>query len=186
MSIFKNNVLHEKGTTGRCSNARPCCSSIACERVFCCGRDSMHVLPNLRLTHMHSIIRRLPSSHRDDRQGWSHDHRRVSPERRRQEGQSQSSAGRVLRHVTHQRYTQVTRKIKRTLVKSKVNHVVAERMGWEKSVLVAPTCRALADYFRFNRFGAEKGKKAGADTATTVIGENIRVKLSAGGIKVRS
>ncbi|ORY73078.1 eukaryotic translation initiation factor 3 subunit G-domain-containing protein [Leucosporidium creatinivorum] len=58
----------------------------------------------------------------------------------------------------------VTRKIKRTLVKSKVNHVVAERMGWTK-------------------FGAEKGHKAGPDTATTTVGENVRLKLTAGGIK---
>ncbi|KAM0750256.1 eukaryotic translation initiation factor 3 [Meredithblackwellia eburnea MCA 4105] len=58
----------------------------------------------------------------------------------------------------------VTKRIKRTLVKSTVNHAVAERMGWAK-------------------FGAEKGKKAGPDIATTVVGENIRIKLQAGGQK---
>ncbi|SCV69600.1 BQ2448_2620 [Microbotryum intermedium] len=58
----------------------------------------------------------------------------------------------------------VTRRIKRTLVKSKVNHVVAERMGWAK-------------------FGAEKGHKPGPDSATTTVGETIRIKLTAGGIK---
>ncbi|KAL8293438.1 hypothetical protein RQP46_000139 [Phenoliferia psychrophenolica] len=58
----------------------------------------------------------------------------------------------------------VTRKIKRTLVKQTVNHAVAERMGWAK-------------------FGAERGHKAGPDTATTVIGENVRLKLQAGGQK---
>lgn len=35
------------------------------------------------------------------------------------------------------------------------------------------------------RFGAEKGHKAGPDTATTTVGENVRLKLTAGGIKVR-
>ena len=35
------------------------------------------------------------------------------------------------------------------------------------------------------RFGAEKGHKAGPDAATTVIGENVRLKLQAGGQKVR-
>ena len=36
------------------------------------------------------------------------------------------------------------------------------------------------------RFGAEKGHKAGPDTATTTVGENVRLKLTAGGIKVRT
>ncbi|KAI5477253.1 translation initiation factor eIF-3 subunit 4 [Pseudohyphozyma bogoriensis] len=58
----------------------------------------------------------------------------------------------------------VTRRIKRTLVKSTVNHAVAERMGWAK-------------------FGAEKGNKPGPDTATTTVGENVRLKLQPGGIK---
>ncbi|KAK4052650.1 translation initiation factor eIF3 subunit g [Microbotryomycetes sp. JL221] len=58
----------------------------------------------------------------------------------------------------------VTRKIKRVLVKNKVNHVVAERMGWAK-------------------FGAEKGKKPGPDTATTTVGENVRLKLTVGGLQ---
>ncbi|KAK4046117.1 translation initiation factor eIF3 subunit g [Microbotryomycetes sp. JL201] len=58
----------------------------------------------------------------------------------------------------------VTRKIKRVLVKNKVNHVVAERMGWAK-------------------FGAEKGKKPGPDTATTTVGENVRLRLQVGGIQ---
>lgn len=59
----------------------------------------------------------------------------------------------------------VTRKIKRTLVKSTVNHVVADRMNnWAK-------------------FGLEKGKKAGPDTATTTVGENIRLRLTPGGAR---
>lgn len=37
-----------------------------------------------------------------------------------------------------------------------------------------------------HRFGAERGHKAGPDTATTVIGEPVRLKLHAGGIKVSS
>ncbi|KAK4700060.1 translation initiation factor 3 subunit G, partial [Phenoliferia sp. Uapishka_3] len=35
----------------------------------------------------------------------------------------------------------------------------------------------------WTKFGAEKGHKAGPDTATTVIGENVRLKLQAGGQK---
>ncbi|GAA6061375.1 hypothetical protein JCM10212_005829 [Sporobolomyces blumeae] len=58
----------------------------------------------------------------------------------------------------------VTRKIKRTLVKTAVNHVVAERMGWEK-------------------FGQEKGAAPGPHAATTTVGENVRLRIAAGGIK---
>ena len=60
---------------------------------------------------------------------------------------------------------QVTRKIKRVLQKSLVDHTVAERQHWAK-------------------FGQEKGKKAGPDRATTTVGENVYLKLSAGN-KVR-
>ncbi|KAF8068041.1 eukaryotic translation initiation factor 3 subunit G-domain-containing protein [Lyophyllum atratum] len=55
----------------------------------------------------------------------------------------------------------ITRRIKRTLQKSIVEHNVAERQKWAK-------------------FGAEKGKKAGPDRATTTVGENVALKLSAG------
>ncbi|GAA6022752.1 hypothetical protein JCM11491_005568 [Sporobolomyces phaffii] len=58
----------------------------------------------------------------------------------------------------------VTRKLKRTLVKTQVNHVVAERMGWAK-------------------FGQEKGAAAGPHAATTTVGENVRLRIQAGGIK---
>lgn len=58
----------------------------------------------------------------------------------------------------------VTRKIKRTLVKTSVNHVVAERMGWAK-------------------FGQEKGAAPGPHAATTTVGENVRLRIQAGGIK---
>ncbi|GAA5953594.1 hypothetical protein JCM10213_002683 [Rhodosporidiobolus nylandii] len=58
----------------------------------------------------------------------------------------------------------VTRKIKRTLVKTAVNHVVAERMGWTK-------------------FGQEKGAAPGPHSATTTVGENVRLRIQAGGIK---
>jgi translation initiation factor 3 subunit G len=57
--------------------------------------------------------------------------------------------------------TQVTRKIKRTLQKSIVDHAVAERQKWAK-------------------FGAEKGSKPGPDRATTTVGENVALKLSGG------
>jgi translation initiation factor 3 subunit G len=60
---------------------------------------------------------------------------------------------------------QVTRRIKRTLQKSVVEHNVAERKKWSK-------------------FGQEKGKQAGPDKATTTVGENVALKLSVGN-KVR-
>ncbi|EJD43469.1 translation initiation factor 3, RNA-binding subunit [Auricularia subglabra TFB-10046 SS5] len=55
----------------------------------------------------------------------------------------------------------VTKKIKRVLQKVIVNHTVAERKQWAK-------------------FGAEKGNKPGPDRATTTIGEEIPLKISAG------
>lgn len=54
-----------------------------------------------------------------------------------------------------------------------------------RSLAASPELQThLALYFI--RFGAEKGHKAGPDTATTTVGENVRLKLTAGGIKVRS
>ncbi|KAG6836112.1 hypothetical protein H0H93_011224 [Arthromyces matolae] len=55
----------------------------------------------------------------------------------------------------------ITRRIKRTLQKSIVEHTVAERQKWEK-------------------FGAERGNKPGPDRATTTVGENVTLKLSVG------
>ncbi|KAG7096400.1 hypothetical protein E1B28_003843 [Marasmius oreades] len=55
----------------------------------------------------------------------------------------------------------ITRKFKRTLQKSVVDHQVAERAKWAK-------------------FGAEKGKPRGPDTATTTVGENVTLVLTAG------
>ncbi|RDB17473.1 Eukaryotic translation initiation factor 3 subunit G [Hypsizygus marmoreus] len=55
----------------------------------------------------------------------------------------------------------ITRRIKRTLQKSVVEHAVAERQKWAK-------------------FGAEKSSKPGPDRATTTVGENVTLKLSAG------
>ncbi|KIJ63864.1 hypothetical protein HYDPIDRAFT_29210 [Hydnomerulius pinastri MD-312] len=55
----------------------------------------------------------------------------------------------------------ITRKIKRTLQKSIVEHTVAERKKWSK-------------------FGKERGNKEGPDRATTTVGENVSLKLSAG------
>ncbi|KAJ3892755.1 eukaryotic translation initiation factor 3 subunit G-domain-containing protein [Lentinula edodes] len=55
----------------------------------------------------------------------------------------------------------ITRKIKRTLQKSVVEHQVAERQKWEK-------------------FGAERGNARGPDRATTTVGENVYLTLSAG------
>lgn len=62
-------------------------------------------------------------------------------------------------------HVQITRKIKRTLQKSIVEHAVAERKKWPK-------------------FGKEKGNKEGPDRATTTVGENVVLKLTAGN-KVR-
>ncbi|KIK65591.1 hypothetical protein GYMLUDRAFT_39071 [Collybiopsis luxurians FD-317 M1] len=55
----------------------------------------------------------------------------------------------------------ITRKIKRTLQKSVVEHQVAERQKWAK-------------------FGVEKGNARGPDRATTTVGENVYLTLSAG------
>ena len=55
----------------------------------------------------------------------------------------------------------VTRRTKRTLQKQLVNHTIAERKQWAK-------------------FGQEKGNKPGPDRATTTVGENVTLKLSAG------
>ncbi|KAI0765127.1 translation initiation factor 3, RNA-binding subunit [Fomes fomentarius] len=55
----------------------------------------------------------------------------------------------------------ITRKIKRVLQKAVVDHSVAERKNWAK-------------------FGQEKGNKPGPDRATTTVGENVFLKLSAG------
>ncbi|KAJ7430299.1 eukaryotic translation initiation factor 3 subunit G, partial [Mycena galericulata] len=55
----------------------------------------------------------------------------------------------------------ITRRSKRTLQKSVVDHTVAERLKWAK-------------------FGQEKGKASGPDRATTTVGENVTLKISAG------
>lgn len=54
------------------------------------------------------------------------------------------------------------RKIKRTLITTRVSPAVAARKSWAK-------------------FGAEKGRKPGPDSATTTLGEAIKFKISAGG-----
>jgi len=55
----------------------------------------------------------------------------------------------------------ITRRIKRTLQKSVVEHAVAERQKWAK-------------------FGKERGNKPGPDGATTTVGEAVSLKLSVG------
>lgn len=56
----------------------------------------------------------------------------------------------------------MTRKIKKTLVTTQASAAVAQRHKWTK-------------------FGAEKNKKPGPDSATTSLGsENVRIKLSVG------
>ena len=61
--------------------------------------------------------------------------------------------------------SQITKKIRRTLQKAVVEHAVAERKNWKK-------------------FGQERGNKPGPDRATTTVGENVSLKISAGN-KVR-
>ncbi|PAV20423.1 translation initiation factor eIF3g [Pyrrhoderma noxium] len=55
----------------------------------------------------------------------------------------------------------ITKKIRRTLQKAVVEHAVAERKNWSK-------------------FGQERGNKPGPDRATTTVGENVSLKISAG------
>lgn len=58
----------------------------------------------------------------------------------------------------------ITRRIKRTLKTSTVSPEVASRKGLAK-------------------FGQEKGRKAGPHSSTTTVGENVQLKMSAGGAK---
>ncbi|KAH9807468.1 eukaryotic translation initiation factor 3 subunit G-domain-containing protein [Melampsora americana] len=58
----------------------------------------------------------------------------------------------------------IVRKIKRSLITTQVSHQVALRKQWSK-------------------FGAEMGKKSGPDSATTTLGEAVKIKLMAGGVK---
>ncbi|KAJ7195675.1 translation initiation factor eIF3g [Mycena pura] len=55
----------------------------------------------------------------------------------------------------------ITRRTKRVLQKSVVEHAVAERLRWVK-------------------FGNEKGNARGPDRATTTVGENVALRLTAG------
>lgn len=58
----------------------------------------------------------------------------------------------------------ITRRVRRKLTTQVVSHAVAERKHWSK-------------------FGDEKGKPSGPDRATTTVGDNINLKISAGGSK---
>ncbi|SRR5258705_8659498 len=68
-------------------------------------------------------------------------------------------------HIPHELSTcflsKITRRIKRTLQTSLVDHVVAERKQWAK-------------------FGEDRGKKPGLDKATTTVAERVELKISAG------
>lgn len=87
----------------------------------------------------------------------------------------------ITAHIVEHRvaYLKITRKIRRTLRKSLVEHSVAERQQWKK-------------------FGQEKGghpnfsvgkwiltrtidNKPGPDRATTTVGEDVSLSLRAGG-----
>ncbi|KAJ8487281.1 hypothetical protein ONZ45_g14399 [Pleurotus djamor] len=69
----------------------------------------------------------------------------------------------TVEYVTNEKgkKVKITRRIKRTLQKSVVDHQVAERKKWTK-------------------FGQEKGHPDGPDRATTTVGEELVFKLSAG------
>ncbi|KAF9491759.1 translation initiation factor eIF3g [Pleurotus eryngii] len=69
----------------------------------------------------------------------------------------------TVEYVTNEKgkKVKITRRIKRTLQKSVVEHNVAERKKWPK-------------------FGQEKGHPPGPDRATTTVGEELTLKLSAG------
>jgi hypothetical protein len=62
---------------------------------------------------------------------------------------------------TLKKHDQITRRIKRVLQKSLVDHAVAERKTWAK-------------------FGQERNNKPGPDRATTTVGEFVGLKISAG------
>ncbi|KAI9613824.1 hypothetical protein H4Q26_009674 [Puccinia striiformis f. sp. tritici PST-130] len=64
---------------------------------------------------------------------------------------------------TGEKKIKTVRKIKRTLVTTRVSHTVAARKGWSK-------------------FGEEKGKKSGPDLATTTLGEAIKMKIAVAGL----
>jgi translation initiation factor 3 subunit G len=64
---------------------------------------------------------------------------------------------------TGEKKIKTVRKIKRTLVTTRVSPTVAARKGWAK-------------------FGEEKGKKSGPDLATTTLGEAIKLKIAVPGL----
>ena len=64
---------------------------------------------------------------------------------------------------------------------SLVSHAAAERKGWSKYVKMIGFAKIEADI----RFGEDKGKAAGFDRQTTIIGENIYFKPVAVSSKVR-
>ncbi|KAK0555258.1 translation initiation factor eIF3 subunit g [Tilletia horrida] len=72
----------------------------------------------------------------------------------------------VIEHTTNAdgKRVKITRRTRRTLIKTKVNAEVAERKQWAK-------------------FGQEKGRPAGPHSSTTTVGENIQIKLNVGGAK---
>jgi len=72
----------------------------------------------------------------------------------------------IIEHTTNAegKRVKITRRIRRTLIKTKVNADVAERKQWVK-------------------FGQEKGRSAGPQSSTTTVGENVQIKLNVGGSK---
>ncbi|KAA1074389.1 translation initiation factor eIF3 subunit g [Puccinia graminis f. sp. tritici] len=64
---------------------------------------------------------------------------------------------------TGEKKIKTVRKIKRTLVTTRVSPTVAARKGWAK-------------------FGLENGKKSGPDLATTTLGEAIKLKIAVPGL----
>ncbi|KAF7300668.1 Eukaryotic translation initiation factor 3 subunit G [Mycena chlorophos] len=69
----------------------------------------------------------------------------------------------TIEYITNEdgKTVKITRRTRRVLQKSVVEHAVAERLKWAK-------------------FGKEKGNAKGPDRATTTVGENVVLKISAG------
>ncbi|KAE8211542.1 hypothetical protein CF319_g2580 [Tilletia indica] len=72
----------------------------------------------------------------------------------------------IIEHTTNAdgKRVKITRRIRRTLIKTKVNAEVAERKQWAK-------------------FGQEQGRADGPHSSTTTVGENIQIKLGVGNSK---
>jgi len=74
----------------------------------------------------------------------------------------------------------ITRKTKRTLQKSLVDHAVAERKQWTKFGQEKGTL-GWCIFFGKHVLTWSTGNKPGPDRATTTVGEDVSLSLRAGG-----